>query len=69
MSKIREKINSHLPIVLEFLRTASLVVIALCAICGSKSLKTLSESHKGEISPHIHNTADGSITVNTLIPN
>tara|TARA_Y100001968_G_C19071620_1_gene578664 strand:- start:41 stop:238 length:198 start_codon:yes stop_codon:yes gene_type:complete len=42
MTTIREKINSHLPIVLQFLSTASLVVIALSAICGSQSLKKLS---------------------------
>ena len=45
MTSIRERINSHLPIVLQFLSTASLVVLAACAICGSKSLKELAGSH------------------------
>lgn len=46
MTSIRERINSHLPIVLQFLSTASLVVIALSAICGSQSLKKLSAAHE-----------------------
>tara|TARA_Y100001968_G_C19289468_1_gene683423 strand:- start:142 stop:327 length:186 start_codon:yes stop_codon:yes gene_type:complete len=46
MSTIKEKINAHLPIVLQLLSTASLVVIALSAICGSKSLKQLAGSHE-----------------------
>ena len=45
MTSFREKVNAHLPIVLQFISTASLVVLALSAICGSKSLKSLSESH------------------------
>ena len=46
MTTFREKINSHLPIVLQVLSTASLVVIALSAICGSQSLKRLSSAHE-----------------------
>ena len=46
MTTARERINAHLPIVLQFLSTASLVVIALSAICASGSLKRLSESHE-----------------------
>tara|TARA_Y100001968_G_scaffold325436_1_gene366669 strand:+ start:1120 stop:1293 length:174 start_codon:yes stop_codon:yes gene_type:complete len=46
MTTLRERINSHLPIALEFLRTASLVVIALSAICGSQSLKKLSSAYE-----------------------
>ncbi len=42
MTTLRERINSHLPIVLKLLSTASLVVIALSALCGSQSLKKLS---------------------------
>ncbi len=50
MSSIRDRINSHLPIVLQVLSTASLVVIALSALCGSQSLKELAGSHdRGEI--------------------
>ena len=45
MESIRERVNAHLPIVLQFLSTASLVVIALSAICGSQSLKKLSGEH------------------------
>ncbi len=46
MSNIRDRINAHLPIVLQFLSTASLVVIALSALCGSQSLKELAGSHE-----------------------
>tara|TARA_Y100001968_G_scaffold332616_1_gene391486 strand:+ start:2406 stop:2645 length:240 start_codon:yes stop_codon:yes gene_type:complete len=46
MPTIRERINAHLPIVLQFLSTTSLVVIALTAICGSQSLKKISEAHE-----------------------
>ncbi len=45
MANFRERVNSHLPIILQFLSTASLIVIALSAICGTKSLKKLTESH------------------------
>ena len=45
MTTIRDRVNAHLPIVLQVLSTASLIVIALSAICGSKSLKELAQSH------------------------
>ena len=45
MTTIRDRVNAHLPILLQVLSTASLIVIALSAICGSKSLKELSHSH------------------------
>ena len=45
MTTIRDRVNAHLPILLQVLSTASLIVIALSAICGSKSLKELSQSH------------------------
>ncbi len=45
MTTIRERINLHLPIALQLLSTASLIVIAISAICGSKSLKELAGSH------------------------
>ena len=57
MTTFRERINSHLPIVLQLLSTASLVVIALSAICGSQSLKKLSAAHEMPSSvevPHDH---------------
>ena len=57
MTTVRDRINAHLPIALEVLRTASLVVIALSTICASQSLKHMagdqgtpsevSEVHKG----------------------
>ena len=34
MTTIRDRVNAHLPIVLQVLSTASLIVIALSAICG-----------------------------------
>ena len=46
MTTFRERINSHLPVVLQLLSTASLVVIALSAICGSQSLKKLSTAYE-----------------------
>ncbi len=54
MTTIRERINSHLPIVLQLLSTASLVVIALTAICGSQSLKKLSTAHELPGSVEVH---------------
>ena len=46
MTTFRERINSHLPIVLQLLSTASLIVIALSAICGSQSLKKLTSANE-----------------------
>ena len=54
MTTFRERINSHLPIVLQLLSTASLVVIALSAICGSQSLKRLSSAHEMPSSAEVH---------------
>ncbi len=54
MSALRDRINAHLPIVLQFLSTASLVAIALSAICGSQSLKELAGSHEMGGSTEIH---------------
>ncbi len=45
MTTLRDRVNAHLPILLQVLSTASLIVIALSAICGSKSLKELSQAH------------------------
>ncbi len=45
MTTVRDRINAHLPIVLEVLRTGSLVVIALSMICASQSLKQMSGGH------------------------
>ncbi len=46
MTTFRDRLNAHLPILLQFVSTASLVVLALSAICGSKSLKKLAEDHE-----------------------
>ena len=54
MTSFRDRFNAHLPVVLQFLRTASLVVIALSAICGSQSLKKLSEAHEMRGPGQIH---------------
>ena len=54
MTTFRDRINAHLPIVLQFLSTASLVVIALAAICASGSLKELSESHEMHGQSEVH---------------
>ena len=54
MITLRERINSHLPVVLQLLSTASLVVIALSAICGSQSLKKLSSAHEMPGSVEVH---------------
>ena len=45
MSNFREKVNSHLPIILQLLSTTSLIVIALSALCGTQSLKKLAGAH------------------------
>ena len=45
MTTVRDRINAHLPIVLEVLRTGSLVVIALSTICASQSLKQMAGGH------------------------
>tara|TARA_Y100001968_G_C19207358_1_gene642984 strand:+ start:387 stop:575 length:189 start_codon:yes stop_codon:yes gene_type:complete len=60
MSNFRDRVNAHLPIVLQLLSTLSLVVIALTAICGSQSLKKLAGSHEvgtnhGESAHMLHN--------------
>ena len=54
MTTLRERINSHLPIILQLLSTASLVVIALSAICGSQSLKKLSSASEMPGSVEVH---------------
>ena len=54
MTTIRDRVNAHLPILLQVLSTASLIVIALSAICGSKSLKELSQSHGMSEAVEIH---------------
>ena len=54
MATFRDRINTHLPIVLQFLSTASLVVIALSAICGTQSLKKLSEFHEFKGAGQLH---------------
>ena len=54
MTNLRERINSHLPIVLKLLSTASLVVIALAAICGSQSLKKLSSDYSTSGAVEVH---------------
>ncbi len=54
MASFRDRVNAHLPIVLQFLSTASLVVIALSAICGSKSLKQLAGSHEMKGASQMH---------------
>ena len=65
MTTFRERINSHLPIVLQLISTASLVLIALSAICGSQSLKKLSSAHEmpGLVEVHHdHWQSDSSLT-------
>ena len=46
MPTFRDRVNEHLPIILQLLSTASLVVIALSALCSSQSLKQLAGSHE-----------------------
>ena len=55
MVGFREKVNSHLPTLLQVLSTISLVVLALCALCGSQSLKKIAEDH----SVNMQNTIEG----------
>ena len=54
MATFRDRINAHLPIVLQFLSTASLDVIAVSAICGTQSLKKLSEFHELKGAGQLH---------------
>tara|TARA_Y100001968_G_C19224208_1_gene651256 strand:+ start:522 stop:695 length:174 start_codon:yes stop_codon:yes gene_type:complete len=54
MTSFKERINAHLPIVLQLISTASLVVLALSAICGSQSLKKLSSAHDMPGSVEVH---------------
>ena len=42
MSDFRERLNAHLPILLQLVSTTALVAIALSSLCASKSLKKLS---------------------------
>ena len=46
MTSIRDRVNAHLPIVLQFLSSASLVAIAMSSICASQSLKEIAGSHE-----------------------
>ncbi len=55
MMTFRDRVNAHLPVVLQLLSTASLVVIALSALCGSQSLKKLAVSHEMNELGQIHN--------------
>ena len=55
MTTFRERINAHLPVVLQLLSTASLIVIALSAICGSNSLKKLSSAYELPSSAELQN--------------
>ncbi len=54
MATFRERFNAHFPIVLQLISTASLVVLALGAICGSQSLKKIAESHASQTAEGIH---------------
>ena len=45
MTSFKDRVNAHLPILLQSLSTGSLILIALCALCGSQSLKKLADSH------------------------
>jgi len=45
MANLRDRVNAHLPVILQLLSTTSLIIIALSALCGTKSLKKLAESH------------------------
>ena len=58
MTSFRDRVNSHLPILLQLISTISLVTIALTAICGSSSLKKLSESHSPSLEQVTHNSHD-----------
>ena len=66
MTTFRDKLNAHLPIVLQFVSTASLVVLALSAICGSKSLKKLSEGHELHAFSSSHTNYIDIVKVNRL---
>ncbi len=54
MASFREKINAHLPIVLQLLSTTSLIVIALSAVSSSKYLKKFAERNNLKRTPYIH---------------
>ncbi len=54
MTTFRDRVNAHLPIVLQFISTASLVVLALSAICGARSLRGLVEAHEMPELPSMH---------------
>ncbi|ABX08591.1 hypothetical protein [Prochlorococcus marinus] len=55
MTNFRERVNAHLPVLLQLLSTASLVLIALSALCGSNSLKKMAEHHTGSpLTDQIH---------------
>ena len=58
MPGFRDKVNSHLPIVLQSLSTISLVVLALCALCGSQSLKKLAEAHSIDSLSHVQSASE-----------
>ena len=42
MSKVRDMVNSHLPVVLNIVNTVAFVAIALSSVCAADSLKEMS---------------------------
>ena len=46
MTSFKDRLNAHLPIILQLLSTVSLIVLAITAVCGASSLKKLSDSHQ-----------------------
>ena len=51
MTSLRERVNSHIPILLKFLNTISLIAIAMSVFCASQSLKELTGSNQIELIP------------------
>jgi hypothetical protein len=41
MSKVRDMVNSHLPVVLNIVNTVAFVAIALSSVCAADSLKEM----------------------------
>ncbi len=56
MTSFRDRVNSHLPILLQVISTLSLAVLAASALCGSQSLKKLVTAHELSSSENAHVT-------------
>ncbi|AAP99762.1 MULTISPECIES: hypothetical protein [Prochlorococcus] len=54
MTSLRERLNAHFSIGLQFISTISLLILAITAVCGSRSLKRIADSHEIYPTENVH---------------